>query len=439
MAAALFVHNGAAVCERIYLYRDLCYNLNCGFVWGYRRLPRYREITTMKKIMFFEGDIETQGYFSGRLAEAMRGLGHETFLFDLSKPYASADKFFRFFEKGNTALINFNFHGMSGEPYFLDENDRSMWDALEIPSYNIVVDHPMYYHHFLERAPRLYHHISIDRNHDKYMQRFFPEIRRMPFLPLAGTQLNPNRSNVPIANRRYDVMLVGNYCAPQTFEKYITRIDDEYTAFYYGMIDDLLANPYKTVEQVTEEHLLRELGEVPEDELKKAMASQTFIDLYVRYTVRGRVVQALADGGIRVHIFGDGWGAIPCRHPENLLMMNNLDSAGCLKKLCQTKISLNVMPWFKDGAHDRIFNSMLNGAVCLTDSSVYLDGILHDGTDCRIYSLSRMEELPGIAEELLSDTDRMQRIADAGYRMAAAGHTWAHRAAVLHEWMEHGE
>ena len=50
-----------------------------------------------------------------------------------------------------------------------------------------------------------------------------------------------------------------------------------------------------------------------------------------------------------------------------------------------------------------------------------------------------MEELPGIAEELLGDTDRMQRIADAGYRMAAAGHTWAHRAAVLHEWMEHGE
>ena len=390
----------------------------------------------MKKIMLFEGDIETQGYFSRQLAASFEELGHETFMFDLSKPYVSTEKFFRFFEKGNTVLVNFNFHGMSGEEYFLDENDRSMWDALDIPSYNIVVDHPMYYHHFLEMVPKKYHHVSIDRNHDRYMQRFFPEIKRMPFLPLAGTKLNQNKSNVPVEYRKYDVMMVGNYCAPQTFEKFITRIDDEYTAFYYGMIDDLLANPDRTVEEVAETHLRDELGEVPEEELKKALAAMTFIDLYVRYTIRGTAVQELADGGIKVHAFGDGWEMVPCRHPENLIVMNNLDSVGCLKKLCQTKISLNVMPWFKDGAHDRIFNSMLNGSVCLTDSSVYLDRILHDGVDSSIYSLKQLDRLPEIAGELLSSPDKMQSIADAGYRLAEADHTWMHRARRMHEWIE---
>ena len=390
----------------------------------------------MKKIMLFEGDIETQGYFSRQLALGFEELGHETFMFDLSKPYVSTEKFFRFFEKENTVLVNFNFHGMSGEDYFLDENDRSMWDALDIPSYNIVVDHPMYYHHFLEKVPKNYHHVSIDRNHDKYMQRFFPEIRRISFLPLAGTRLNPNKSNVPIEYRKYDVMMVGNYCAPKTFEKFITRIDDEYTAFYYGMIDDLLANPDRTVEAVAEAHLRDELNEVPEDELKKALAAMTFIDLYVRYTIRGRAMQELADGGIKVHVFGDGWERLKCKHPENLIVMNNLDSVGCLKKLCQTKISLNVMPWFKDGAHDRIFNSMLNGAVCMTDSSVYLDSILHDGIDCSIYSLTQMDRLPEIARALLANPDKMQSIADEGYELAQAGHTWTHRARQLHEWIE---
>ena len=390
----------------------------------------------MKKIMLFEGDIETQGYFSRQLVEGFAALGHETFMYDLSSPYVSTEKFFRFFEKGNTVLVNFNFHGMSGEEYFLDENDRSMWDALDIPSYNIVVDHPMYYHHFLEKVPGNYHHISIDRNHDKYMQRFFAQIRRMPYLPLAGTKLNPNKSNVPIEYRKYDVMMVGNYCAPQTFEKFITRIDDEYTAFYYGIIDDLLAHPDRTVEDVVEAHLLDELGEVPEDELKKALAAVTFIDLYVRYTTRGQAVQELVDGGVKVHVFGDGWEMVPCKHPENLIVMSNLDSVGCLKKLCQTKISLNVMPWFKDGAHDRIFNTMLNGAVCLTDSSVYLDSILHDGTDCSIYSLAQMKKLPEIAGALLANPGKMQSIADEGYQLALAGHTWAHRANQLHEWIE---
>lgn len=392
----------------------------------------------MKKIMFFEGDIETQGYFSRQIAEAMQAAGHDVFIYDLSSPWSSTEKFFRFFEKGNTVLINFNFHGMSGETFFLDENDRMMWDALDIPSYNIVVDHPMYYHHFLEKVPANYHHISIDRNHEKYMERFFPEIARGPFLPLAGTELYPNKSRVPVVCRRYDVMMVGNYCAPATFERFITRIDDEYTAFYYGMIDDLMANPHRTVEEVAEAHLTAELGEVPEEELKKTMAALTFIDLYVRYTLRGRIVQELVDGGIKVHVFGDGWELLPCKHEENLIRMNNLDSAGCLKKLCQTKISLNVMPWFKDGAHDRIFNSMLNGAVCLTDSSVYLDGILHDGEDCSIYLLKQIERLPEIAGRLLADPERMQEIADAGYLLAKAGHTWAHRAEQLHTLIENG-
>ena len=390
----------------------------------------------MKKILFFEGDIETQGYFSRQIAEAMQEIGHETFMYDLSRAWNSTEKFFRFFEKGNTVLINFNFHGMSGEEYFLDENGITMWDALEIASYNIVVDHPMYYHHFLEKVPKNYHHISIDRNHEKYMRRFFPEIKLAPFLPLAGTELHPNKSNVPVECRKYDVTMVGNYCSPQTFEKYITRINDEYTAFYYGIIDDLLANPDKTVEGVTEAHLLDELGEVPEEELKKALAAVTFIDLYVRYTVRGQMVQELVDAGIKVHVFGDGWQLLPCKHEENLIGMNPLYSIGCLKKLCQSKISLNVMPWFKDGAHDRIFNTMLNGSVCLTDSSVYLDSILHDGIDCSLYSLKQKERLPEIVGGLLANPDKMQSIADGGYKMAKEGHTWAHRARQLHELIE---
>ena len=388
----------------------------------------------MKKIMFFVGDIETQGYFSLQLADAMKQMGHDVFVFDLSKPWASTQKFFReFFEKGNTVLINFNFHGMSGEDYFLDENGRSMWEALEIPSYNIVVDHPMYYHHFLEKVPPNYHHISIDRNHEKYMRRFFPEIENGPFLPLAGTQLYPNRTNVPIACRRYDVIMVGNYCIPQTFEKYITRIDDEYTAFYYGMIDELFAKPWRTVEDVAEEHLRRELGEIPEEELKKAMASLTFIDLYVRYTFRGRAVQELADAGIKVYMFGDGWDRLECKHPENLVLMNNLDSEGCLKKLRQTKLSLNVMPWFKDGAHDRVFNSILNGAVCVSDTSRYLSEELKEGEGVSYYDLKHLEQLPVKVKDLLADEKQMRDIAMRGVEKTAEKHTWAQRAIELEE------
>lgn len=390
----------------------------------------------MKKIMLFEGDIETQGYFSIQLAEAFEKMGHQIFIFDLSKAWDSTEKFFRFFEKGNTVLVNFNFHGMSGEEIFLDENDRMMWDALQIPSYNIVVDHPMYYHHFLEKVPKAYHQISIDRNHEKYMQRFFPTIQRGPFLPLAGTQLYPNKPYTPAKYRRYDVTMVGNYTPPEHFDKYITRIDEEYTAFYHGMIDDLLAHPMRTVEDVAEEHIRQEIPEVTEDEIKKVMSKLTFIDLYVRFMTRGEAVAALADAGIKVHVFGSGWEKLACKKPENIIDGSSLDSAGCLKKLCQSKISLNVMPWFRDGAHDRVFNSMLNGALCLTDSSVYLDETLRDGIDCKLYSTADIGALPDMVYELLATEDKLQDMIDRGYETAKEAHTWEHRARILHDLIE---
>jgi hypothetical protein len=233
--------------------------------------------------------------------------------------------------------------------------------------------------------------------------------------------------------------MTGNYTPPSHFEKYITRLDDEYTAFYYGIIDDMLAHPEKTLEDTAEEHIRREIPEVSEAELKSVMPNLIFIDNYIRFTVRGRAVAELADNGIKVNLFGGGWNQLECKHPENLIVGESLISSQCLEMLGDTKVSLNVMPWFKDGAHDRIFNSMLNGAVSLTDSSVYLDSILHSGTDSMIYSLSDMDAIPDMVSSLLSDNDRMQQIADNGYRMAAKDHTWGNRAKVLHDYIESGQ
>lgn len=60
---------------------------------------------------------------------------------------------------------------------------------------------------------------------------------------------------------------------------------------------------------------------------------------------------------------------------------------------------MNVMPWFKDGAHDRVFNSMLNGAVCFTDWSRYLTENLRDGEDIFFYELDALECLPDMVQE----------------------------------------
>ncbi len=407
----------------------------------------------MKKIILFEGDIETQGYFSIQMKKELERLGHPVYLYDLRSPWKASMEMLAFIEKGNTIVLSFNFHGMCMEPQFLDEEGTYIWDALGITCYNILADHPYYYYERLSTCPKNYVQLSIDKVHEAFMKRFFPEVKLGPFLPLGGTELSEilktserdgilcDLSDVcidarrPISEREIDVVFTGNYASPSRFEKYITRLGEEYEQFYYEMIEDLLAHPQQAVEEVVERYLRREIPEVTERELKETMQNITFIDLYIRYHVRGEVVKALVDNGIRVHVFGDKWDELACDHPENLINGDSLYSEECLYQIQNSKISLNVLPWFRYGAHDRIFNSMLNGAVCLTDSNPYLDDFLENDENCLQFSLNKLQELADRIRCLLDNPQRLQQIADAGYEHAKM-HTWAMRMQSFSQWIE---
>lgn len=387
-------------------------------------------IIKMKKLILFTGGIETQEYFSLQLARAFEKMNHDIFLYRLNDGELDFPALTRFIEEKNTAMITFNFHGLNPEePFYRD--GMFLWEVFDIPCYNIVLDHPFYYHKFLELVPPDYLHISIDRGHENYMRRYFPQIKLGPFLPLAGTEL----LNQPMKERSTDLVFTGNYTPPAQFDKHITRINDEYTTFYHGIIDDLIANPWQGMDEVFEKHLRREMGALGDEDLKSCMENMIFIDLYVRFYFRGLAVRILAEHGYPVRLYGGGWNLLKCKCPGNIILGGTANSLECLEAISDSRISLNVMPWFKDGGHDRIFNSMLNGAVCLSDDSLWLRENLLDGREIVYYSLNGIEQLPSFVEGLLSDPARLRTIAECGYEKARALHTWECRARALEEWL----
>ncbi len=386
----------------------------------------------IKKIILFTKGIETLWYFSEQLGKTFELLGYEVFYFDQCKEYRSLSDLIWFCEPGVTAAVSFNYDGCAGEEYFIDSEGISFFDARDVLFINIVVDHPFYYHKFRPYLPKKYIQISIDREHEAYMARFFPEVKRGPFLPLAGTSLW-NKGELPSWEERpYDVVFAGNYNPPSIFEETIHRNGDEYAEFYYRIIRDLIDHPWKSMDATILEYLDREVEDIDEAGRKATMPNMIFIDLYVRHFVRGEVVKTLVDNGIKVHCFGKGWDQLPCSHPENIINGDLLDSLGCLQQISRGKLSLNVMPWFKDGAHDRVFNSMLNGAVCISDGSKYMSQILRDGKDYIQYDLARLEKLPELVTGVLGDRDKWEYIQENAYRTAMRGHTWADRARRIH-------
>ena len=389
------------------------------------------ETAMIRRIVMFQGGVETLEYFSRRLAEKFEQMGYTVFFFDLKNEEYSAKKLRKFLKPRETVMLTFNFEGLEKEDSIYREGIGYVWDTYRIPCYNIAADHPYFYHERLCDLPKDYHHISIDRRHEEYFQNFYLEFRDEGFLPLAGCALS---EKVPEEKRDIDVIFAGNYTEPSFFEPYINRIDEEYAAFYRGIIDELLTETERTVEEAALKHCEREMGKVSNEDLRTALHNMIFIDLYVRNYWRGAVIKTLTDAGIQVDVIGKGWEKLDCLHPENLRIHPQTDSKGCLNMIARAKISVNVMPWFKDGAHDRVFSSVLNGAVCLSDVSGYLCEQLAEGEGVCYYHLNDLSELPGQIRDLLADEKRRSDIAAAGRKKVQEQHLWADRAETLAQW-----
>lgn len=389
----------------------------------------------MKKIILFKGEIETLEFFSLELQKASEQLGHSVFVFDFLDEKKSFMNLSSFIEDHNTVAVTFNFTGFRGDEIFYNEQGDLFWNVYQIPCINIVVDHPLYYDTLLNMIPNCYYHVSIDRYHEAYIKSYYPHIKCLSFLPLGGT--NIVRKPIPIEKRTIPIIFVGNYSPPSTFLPYITRINEEYTKFYYGMIHELIDSPNQTMEQVMIKHMLSEMGMLSDIELREGMSCLTFIDLYVRFYYRGLVVKTLAEQNIPVHVFGRNWDKLDCNKKENLILGGSLNSLQCLKKIALGKLSLNIMPWFKDGAHDRVFNSQLNYTPCLTDDSIYLKEHFTDLETISYYSLDKLDILPDIANYLLSSPKLCKEISFAGYEEAIKYHTWLKRGEQLSNLIEH--
>ena len=385
------------------------------------------------KIVLITGSTETLEYFSLQLKKGFEALGYQTFLFDMADEEASAERLAHFAGFSDTLLVTFNFDGIHYETALFDGEGRLFWDVRDIPCINIAVDHPFFYPELFALRPKRFCQVCIDRLHQQYIMRFHPEVENSFFLPLAGTSLSPKGDYLPITERKYDVVFAANFAPKEDFDCHIMRSGEEYEAFYRSIIDELLRHPERPDDEVMEEYLLREFPDATDRELGETIANMIFIDTYIRSYFREKAVQLLVDAGVRVHCIGHGWERLTCRHPENLTFEPNTDSHTCLLRLAEAKISLNAMPWFKDGAHDRVFNAMANGSVCLTDGSRYLREILSDGENVVFYDLGQIEKLPELALTLLAQPGKMQQIAHQGFALAMAGHTWEHRAATLHQ------
>lgn len=382
------------------------------------------------KFILFEGKIETLAFFSARLAEVLIRRGFEVYTHGF---YDGTEALEAQIRDGDTVLITFNCIGISGEEEYMRDS-VSIWRLHSVRIVNILVDHPMYYHDQLKNISTyatdsgLVHTVCIDRFHMRYVRDYYPETANVHFMVLAGSG---SEYAVPYRDKKYDIIFTGNFTPCSHFERFFNANGPEYAEFYRGIADDLLSDASRPVEQVCLEHIRREFPDAPPGELRFTISKFLFIDLYVRFRLREKAIAALADAGLNIRLVGHGFEAIRLKNGRTLSGGTLLPTAYCLKETALAKISLNVMPGFCDGGHDRIVSSMLCGTPVLSDPSIWLMENFRDGEDIFYYDNMHMEKLPETAANLLGNPKLLRVVAENGQKKALESHTWESRAGEL--------
>lgn len=365
------------------------------------------------KIIIITGENAILKYTSDQIKSAYKRQGYIVYEMSTGQIIGDPDKFLEILQSNIEKAFVFNNRG-----WLLKIGKENIWDLYKIPCINYILDHPFYYFDTLDCAPQNGIVACVDRKHTEYIGRFNKNINKSIFLPLAGEDIS-NGKRKRIADRKTDVLFVGNY-------KYREEYSD-LSELQQLVIEELHRHPYKTVEQGIEEKYRLLHPDADDSIVKRVIEDNRIIDMYLKNYYRGDAVRRLVYAGVNVSVCGAGWQEADFYENPHLIYQGAVTQKECLEKMLDSKIVLNVMPWFKNGIHDRVINSMLAGAVCVTDNSQYLEEQFTKGSDYVDFCLENMNELPIIIDELLKNVDIMQNIADCTYEKAYEFHSWNSR------------
>lgn len=336
------------------------------------------------------------------------------------------------------------------ENYIFDiKNDSSGGDYVKL--WHIILDHPLYHNSVLKQPLKNMRVVCLDETHAEYIRKYYSHIKEVIVMPLPA---DTAKSLVPYNERSRNVLFTGTYTSSenivalamrssgdsveiknfQTMHKEPAQEFINSMQIFNKMAGYLLENPCETIENaytfalgdITEEKVLKETAAAFADGLELNF----WADMFIRAVIREELLMEMLRNGIDVDIFGHGWEKFveKCGNVEKsegrfkgkMNICGEVDYRQLPELYADTKIALNVLPWFKAGQHDRIALAMCNGCVCVTDESTYLEKKFVDGENIFMYSLEDMTGAAMLVRDLLTHPLEAARAAAKGYVCAVS-------------------
>ena len=407
----------------------------------------YKDIDfNTRPVLMFTHNIECNGTlasFAYNFGDALRKNGQNVQIINLDDSSDNAI---------NYALLR-DYRAVTGfqTSFFTEQlqNGSLAGNIFGCPKFNYLFDHPLYLSYYLMLPVNDFYVLQQDEGYAAYIKKYFSHVKDVFHFPPAGIIGARMRSALEASSEK----LCGGLCSEEavkcaikgleksmdisfvaTYNDYRERLEvirsfpEDIRRLSWRMVNQLKNNPRQSAEEALECVLKKSRREVTQHEFVVLLHKSCEAVRAVSFYYREKIVEELINAGLVVDVFGEAWRKAPYADNPQLRIHAGVSFEQGLDVMAESRISLNVMTWHKGGMTERVANSMLNGSVCVTDVTTYIDRNFTDGENIVTFELDNIKALPARLKELLGSEDEKNFIAQNAFMKAVKEHTWDVRA-----------
>lgn len=265
----------------------------------------------------------------------------------------------------------------------------------------------------------------VDKFECAYTQTFL-QPDHVQFIPHAADPFLTYDENLA---RPMDVLFCATSYDHKTIEKKINTLEPNERKFIYECIEKFRCDPTIIISQL--------VLECPPSLRTKY---HSLIDSYIRAKDRYDLISSIKDA--QIHLYGGtgfdskefpvrGWAQILQDQP-NVSFYPGIRFTETIDLMRNSKIVLNSMPFFKNGTHERVFNSLALGALPLTNKNIWFNEHFEDGKELVFYDLPKVNDQ---VNDLLANEEKRKEIVREGCKKVLRDHIWDRRADQIINWL----
>jgi hypothetical protein len=314
-----------------------------------------------------------------------------------------------------------------------DDAGRYCFDRLGKSVWHYILDHPFYHHDSLKVPLKNMNVICLDEKHKKFIEETYPHINKCIVLPLAAKRASDGLKDYDM--RDNDLIFTASYTDPDMVYLKAVKQDSENVAFFNAFTRILLDNP-----ALTQEEAVRGMYPgISGIEIAEKLQSNFMADVYLQAAIRQEIVVQLIRSHVPVKLYGHNWDTFLTK-AEVLMKEDAAFIKECVKDCGEVtygelpaiynnaRLSVNQLPWFKAGIHDRTPLALMNGCVSITDGSIYMRREIPMDSGVEYYSLDELEKVGEFIKGLVADAASLKTKTVRGVQYAKVRWSWKHWA-----------